>query len=471
MRRFALSLLVAAMPLMGDKLPVPKPNVPIPRAFEHQPAGAAEGPATQWWKAFGDPLLDELLDRVARTNLDVRKAGARLAEASALRGSTKSALLPGIDNATSATQLRGGFNQGVVRVPNTPGAAAGGSFVTPFESGLVSAGFNMRWELDVFGGLRKSLLASKADERSAAEDVRDMQVLVRAEVARNYIEMRAAEEQIEFVKATAAAEKEMLYLVRTRADAGLANQLDVDRQIVQLASTGAVLPDLDSQRLRSAHRIAVLLGEYPATLLERLSSASNTKLAVPPVPIAVPGEVLRRRPDIRRADAQIAAAYARAGSARADLYPKFVIMGLSGRQSTDVSGLTVGAGNFFSVGPGISLPIFNGGKIRSNIAAQDARLEQALRSYEQEVLSAFEETENAFIARDRAEQRRRELQAGLAAARESVVLAQELYVKGLTDFLAVLDAQRQQFQIERGFADSSASVLLGTVLLHKALGE
>jgi outer membrane protein TolC len=165
------------------------------------------------------------------------------------------------------------------------------------------------------------------------------------------------------------------------------------------------------------------------------------------------------------------AAYARAGAARADLYPKFVITGLSGRQATDFSGLTVGAGNFFSVGPGISLPIFNVGRIRSNIAAQDARLEQAVRYYEQEVLAAFEETENAFIAWDRAEQRQRELQAGLAAARRSVDLAQELYVNGLADFLAVLDAQRQQFQIDREVADSKASVLLGTVRLYKALGD
>jgi outer membrane protein TolC len=153
------------------------------------------------------------------------------------------------------------------------------------------------------------------------------------------------------------------------------------------------------------------------------------------------------------------------------LYPKFVITGLSGRQATGLSGLTVGAGNFFSFGPGISLPIFNFGKIRSNIAAQDARLEQAVRAYEQELLAAFEETENAFVARDRAEQRHRELQAGLAAAERSIAMAEELYAKGLSDFLAVLDAQRSRFQFERELAAANTAVLGATVNLYKALGR
>jgi NodT family efflux transporter outer membrane factor (OMF) lipoprotein len=470
MIRFILILLIPAVPLAGRERPAPKPNVTVPGAFEHRPALQNAPAKPMWWKAFGDPLLDELLDRASETNLDLRKARARLAEASALRGAARSTLLPSVDTTASAVQLRGGFNQGVVRLPNTL-EAQGGGFVTPFDSSLVSAGFNMRWELDVMGGLRKSLKAATAEEVAVSEDIRYIQVLVRSEIIHNYIEVRSAEEQIAIVEANAASENDMLGLVRSRADAGLGTELDVDRQVVQLASVRALLPDLEAQRLRSAHRIAVLLGEYPAALLQRFTTASSKKLAVPPTPRAVPTELLRSRADIRRADAQIAAAYARAGAARADLYPKLVITGLSGRQTTGLAGITVGAGNFFSVGPGISLPIFNFGKIRSNIAVQDARLEQAVRSYEQDLLGAFEETENAFVARDRAEQRRRQIQEGLAAAERSVALAQELYIKGLTDFLAVLDAQRGQFQMQRELAASDASVLLGTVTLYKALGE
>jgi NodT family efflux transporter outer membrane factor (OMF) lipoprotein len=408
-----------------------------------------------------------LIDRAERANLDIRKAASRLAEAEASRRGSRSALLPDISSSVSANELRGGFNQGVIRAPG-PGAGTG-SLISPFETSVLSAGFNMRWEIDVFGALRKSLNAAGADAVAAAENLRDVHAIVRAEVARNYVELRAAEDQAAIVRATEAAEKDLLDLIRVRADAGLASDLDVERQVTQLASVRSALPDLDAQRLQAAHRLGVLLGQTPAALIEELEQP-NPGLQVPEPPRALPGEVLKRRPDVRRAEAQIAAAFARAGAARRERYPKFVITGLTGRQSTDVSGLTLGAGNFFSFGPGISLPIFNFGRIRSQIAARDAQLEQALRTYEQDVLAAFEEAENAFVLRDRAEQRRRDLEIGVAAAKRSVELARELYVRGLSDFLTVLDAQRQQFAMERELAASDAAVLRSTVALYKALG-
>jgi NodT family efflux transporter outer membrane factor (OMF) lipoprotein len=298
----------------------------------------------------------------------------------------------------------------------------------------------------------------------------DVQIVVRAELARNYIELRGFEEQAAIVQSDIEAERETLELVRVRADAGLASQLDVERQATQLATVQAILPDLRAERLRAAHRIAVLLGEEPGALLAELDR-NAPHLAEPEIPAAVPSEVLKRRPDVRRAESQIAAAYARAGAARAELFPKFVITGLSGRQATDLSGITLGAGNFFSVGPGISLPIFNAGRIRMNIAANDARLEQAVHAYEAEILAAFEETENAFVSRDSAQTKMRDLENGFEAAVRSVDLAQELYLRGLSDFLSVLDAQRQRFQIERELAASRTDVLRSTVALYKALGE
>ena len=448
--------------------PSPRVSVPAPQAFRNQPAGTDGSGIDEWWKGFGDPLLDRLVERAARANLDVRKAGARLAEAEAARRGSRSPLLPDIGASASATQLRGGFSQGVIKAPS-PGGAGTGNLVSPFETSVISGGLNMRWEIDVFRALGKSLKAATGDAQAAAENVRDVQAIVRAEVARNYVELRAAEDQMAIVRATIASESELLDLIRVRADAGLASDLDVERQAAQLASVQAALPDLDAQRLAAIHRIGVLLGEAPAALRDQLE-AQHERLQAPLAPRAIPGEMLQRRPDLRRAEAQIAAAYARAGAARADLYPKFVITGLSGRQATDVSGLTVGAGNFFSFGPGISLPILNFGRIRSQIAARDAQMEQAQRSYEQDVLAAYEETENALVARDRAEQRRRDLELGVSAAKRSVDLAQELYTRGLSDFLTVLDAQRQQFAMERELAASNAAVLRSTVALYKALG-
>jgi NodT family efflux transporter outer membrane factor (OMF) lipoprotein len=455
---------IAADPAM------PKALVAVPDRFQHQLAGVNAGSHSQWWKLFGDPLLDSLIERAGRTNLDLRIAGARLAESRALRGESKSALLPAVDGTASATHLRGGFNQGVTRIPNAAGALPSGSLVAPFETSVVSAGFTSRWEIDLFGGLRKQLRAANADVQAAAENIADVRTVMQAEVARNYIELRGAEEQAAIVRANIEAEREMLELIQVRADAGLASDLDVERQLAQLSAVQAALPDLDMERLRAAHRIAVLLAEEPGALLVELDRPSSA-LAVPAVPAAVPSDVLKQRPDIRRAEAEITAAFARAGAARAELYPKLVITGLTGRQATDFGGLTIGAGNFFSVGPGITLPIFHAGRIRANIAAQDARLEQAVRRYESEVLAAFEETENAFVSRDRAELKRKELDTGVRAAIRSIELAQELYVRGLADFLTVLDAQRQRFLIERDLAASRTAVLRGSVALYKALGE
>jgi multidrug efflux system outer membrane protein len=468
-RSIAVTFLFA-LSVFAEHTPTPKPEVTVPAAFRNQAVDAGNERPDQWWKTFGDPLLDELMERAGSSNLDIRKAAARLTEAEAMRNGSRSALLPSLDSSTSINRLRGGFNQGVIRVPNAPGAPQTGSFVSPFETSILSGGFNMRWELDVFGGLRKALNASTADAKAAEENVRDVRVIVRAEVARNYVEMRGAEDQMAIVRANVDTERDLLELVRSRAEAGLASELDVERQIAQLATASAVLPDLDAQRLQAVHRIGVLLGEEPAALTDKLRAAGPA-LAVPAAPMAVPTEVLKRRPDIRRAEAQITAAYARAGAARADLYPKFVITGLSGRQSTDVSGLTLGAGNFFSVGPGITLPIFNAGRIRSRIAAQDAQLTEAVRTYEQDVLAAFEETENAFVTRDRAAQRHHYLKTGVAAANRSIELAQDLYLHGLSDFLTVLDAQRQKFQAERELAATSTAILRSTIALYKALGE
>jgi NodT family efflux transporter outer membrane factor (OMF) lipoprotein len=465
----AVMLCLAASLAVGAANPeTPRVSVPVAAEFRNVPVGSDQIAIEQWWKGFDDPLLNELIERAGRANLDIRKAASRLAEAQASRKESRSALLPDISGNASASGLRGGFNQGFTRAPSS-GTAGSGNLISPFETSVVSAGFNMRWEIDVFGALRKSLSAAGADAIAAAENLRDVQAIVRTEVARTYVELQAAEDQIAIIRANADSEKELLDLVRARADAGLASDLDVERQLSQLASIQATLPELDAQRLQAIHRLGVLLGDNPVALVSQLQQRSRP-LQVPETPRAIPSEVLKRRPDVRRADAQIDAAYARVGAARADLYPKFVITGLSGRQATDASGLTLGAGNFFSFGPGVSLPIFNFGRIRSQIAARNAQLEQAMRSYEQDVLAAIEEAENAFVARDRAEQRRRDLEMALAAASRSVELARELYLRGLSDFLTVLDAQRQQFAMEREVAASNAAVLRNTVALYKALG-
>jgi NodT family efflux transporter outer membrane factor (OMF) lipoprotein len=240
--------------------------------------------------------------------------------------------------------------------------------------------------------------------------------------------------------------------------------------MAQLASLEAMIPSLEAVELISAHRLSVLLGEQPETLLAELRAPAPPLKDPDEIGVGVPSELLKRRPDIRRTEMEIQAAFARVGVAKADLYPKFVISGLSGRQTTEFSGFTLGAGNFFSVGPGISLPIFTAGKVRSNIAVQKARLEQAVIQYRQDVLTAAEETENAMASYRAQHERHQKLTAALEASRRAVDLSQELYTRGLADFLSVLEAQRQQYAAEDELTRCDTQLVTQAVALYKALG-
>ncbi|MGH8630655.1 MAG: TolC family protein, partial [Burkholderiales bacterium] len=246
--------------------------------------------------------------------------------------------------------------------------------------------------------------------------------------------------------------------------------LDVERQTAQLAVTQAAIPALESAKIQIIHRVSLLLGEEPHALVGELEQAQALPSAPPEVPAGLPSELLKRRPDVRRAEAEITAATARAGAARRELFPKFVLTGFFGRQATDVSGLTLGAGNFFGIGPGIQLPLFTGGRIRSNIAVQEARLEQAVRSYECEVLAAAEETENALAAYRYEQQRHASLSAAVSASREAVELARELYLAGTGDFLSVLEAQQALYTNESQLVDNEKALVVNLVSLFKALG-
>jgi NodT family efflux transporter outer membrane factor (OMF) lipoprotein len=231
-----------------------------------------------------------------------------------------------------------------------------------------------------------------------------------------------------------------------------------------------MVPALESAKQMGIHRLSVLLGEEPGTLGAELTEAKPLPATPPVVPVGLSSDLLRRRPDIRRADAEVAAASARVGVARSDFFPKITLTGSAGRQGTSFSGLTLGAGNFFAVGPAIRLPIFTGGRLRANMEAQKQRLSQAQLAYRSTVLRSLEETENALTAYGREQERREHLQAAAQSSRESTRLANELYTRGLADFLTVLDAQRQQLAIEDDLVQSDTAVVTDLVALYKALG-
>ena len=456
-----------------------KPKVQTPKA--HVPAGWNEPVAhgvvvdstavREWWKTFQDPTLDTLVERAGRANLDLRLAAERVTEARAARGVSKSALLPSVATSGGYTRVRGGIAQGLNRAGVVSGSPASrSSLLAPFETNIFQLGFDASWELDFFGGLRHGVDAATADLRATEEGERDVLVTMLAEIGRNYLELRGTQKRLQIVRSNIETQQQTLDLTRVRYRAGLATDLDVARAAAQLATTQAAIPSLQESQARGAHRLAVLLGEEPGALRAALEKQGPLPLVPSSIPIGLPSDLLLRRPDVRQADAEIAAATARLGVARAERFPKFALTGLMGRQGTSVGGLTLGAGNFFSFGPGVRLPIFTGGRIRSNIAVQDARLQQAATQYESVVLKSLEDVENALAAYSREQERRTKLQQAVDESRRAVGLANELYLRGLGDFLSVLEAQRSRYELEDELAKSETSVVVNLVALYKAVG-
>jgi NodT family efflux transporter outer membrane factor (OMF) lipoprotein len=463
----------ASWPKVGPKYESPKASVPD---FYHQ-AGAAgtNGDASvgNWWATLNDGELTSLIDRAVRANLDLKIASSRILEARAARRVTRADLLPSVTSSDNIQRVRGGLTQGLFNTnAGRPGAGASGrsSLLTPFESSVYQFGFDASWEIDFFGGRRRALEAATADLDAIGEARRDTLVSLLAEVARNYSELRGFQKRLDIVHQNINLQQDSLDLTKVRADAGLGTQFDVERQSAQLDSTRALVPQLETAAIQTIHRLGVLLGEEPGTLLTELTDTKPLPTVPPVVPVGLPGDLLKRRPDIREADARVAAETARVGVARADLFPKILLTGAAGRQGTEPSGLTLGTGNFFSVGPAITLPIFTAGKIRGNIEAQKQRLEQAVTQYQSTVLKSLEETENALVAYGHEKDRQEKLVAAVEASRQATMLANELYTRGLSDFLSVLDAQRQQLAADDDLAQSDTAVITNLVALYKALG-
>ena len=439
-----------------------RPAAPVAQQWSGEQArGTSTGePVEQWWLSFNDPEFRSLIERAVKANLDLKLATARIAEARAVRGIAKSGLFPTVEASASATRNR----QRVIAPAN--GAAA----IVPVEFNNFQCGFDASWELDVFGRVRRGLQAANADVAAAREARRDVLVAVLGEVGRTYAELRGFQFRLDIAQKNIATQQDTLDLTKSRATAGLATELDVARAAAQLETTRSVVPSLQSGIEISIHRLSVLLGQEPSALRAEVSPTAPVPMIPPEVPVGLRSELLERRPDVRQAEAQIAAATARVGEAKAEWFPRFTLFGSAGRQASQLHEITLGMGNFFSAGPAVSLPIFTGGRIRSNIRVQDARLQQVVIGYRSTVLSALEETENALVNYSEEQSRRERLENAVKSNEEAVRLSSELYKAGLTDFLSVLDAQRELYANEDLLAQSRAAQAVNLIALYKALG-
>ncbi len=436
------------------------PVTTMPAAWEGPATAPASQPATQpavdlaqWWKSFQDPTLNALVERAIASNLDIKQAELRIRQAAGSRGVVASAFWPTVDVNASGQRSR------------TPAGGSKGITQNSFRAGLDAV-----WELDIFGGVRRNIEASEADLQAAVEDRRDVLVTLVSEVALNYTQLRGFQQQIVIAKRNLDAQKDTAQLTRKKFGAGLVGSLDVANADAQVATTEATIPTLEAGARQTIYNISVLLGRPPAELVKELSPDGPIPPSSPDVPVGLPSELLRRRPDIRKAEAQIHGATARIGVATADLFPKFTLTGSLGFEADKLAQMGNLNNRFWSFGPAMSWPLFDAGRISSNIEVQKALTEQSVLTYQQTVLTALQEVESAMISYDRERVRNASLIVAQEADRRAVDLATRLYKQGQTDFLNVLDAQRSLFATDAALIQSTQTLNTDLIALYKALG-
>jgi len=454
-----------------------QPRVKLPGGF----AEATTRPTTQpvqlsaWWAAFDDPALDSLIQRAVRSNHDLKIAAHRVREARAARGIARAGFWPNANASSAYQRSRMSLNTPIGAIAGGGSAGAGPGAGAPFSFPGVEldnwqAGFDASWELDLFGGVRRGIEAAEADVAAAHENHRDVLVTLTAEVARNYIELRGLQQQLAIAEQNLAAQRQTVNLTQQKLKAGISGELDVTRAKAQVASMEASLPVLHTAIKRSLHRLGVLLGQDPNALVDELARAEPIPSGPAVVPPGLPSELLRRRPDIRRVERQLAAATARIGVATADLYPRFSLTGQFGFQSDSFNNWFSWDSRTWAFGPTLRWSIFNAGRVRSNIQVQNARQAAALEQYHQSILLAVSEVEDALAAFYDKQARRAALAAAVDANRRAVELARISYDAGLSDLLVVLDAQRSLYASEDQLIQCQSAVAADLVALFKALG-
>jgi multidrug efflux system outer membrane protein len=419
----------------------------------------------EWWNAFNDPTLSSLVEMAVRSNLDLLQAEARIRQARATRGVAGAPLWPAVD--ASALYQRSQSSSATV-------GASGASLSIATAGGLrelFQVGLDASWELDIFGGTRRNVEAATADLKAALEDRRDVLVTLVGDVGNNYLNLRGVQQQIVIARKNLEAQRRNAEITRRRFEAGFVSRLDVANADAQVATTASQIPILESSARAAIYSLGVLLGRPPAALEKDLIKESPIPGTPPEVPVGLPSELVRRRPDIRRAEAQLHAATARIGVATADLFPKFSLTGSFGFSSNDLTKLgNLANSKFWSFGPSVTWPIFAGGSIYWNIKVQDALTEQALLTYQKTVLTALQDVETALVAYAKEQEHRKSLAEAVDNNRTAVDLAMKLYVAGKTDFLNVLTAQLNLYTSENALVQSIRTVDTNLIALYKALG-
>ncbi len=452
----ALALLALAGCTIGPNYA--RPDLEVPLAFKEGAPWKAAAPQDQlprgkWWQIYGDPVLDELEEQAAAANQDLAAAFARVTQARAIARIDQADRVPRVDLNASAGRVRtsGDFSF-------TGSGTTGNSFSVPFD---------LSYEIDLWGRVRRSVEASRAEAGASEADYQSLLLALQAEVARSYFALRALDAEFVLLQRSVELRRENLALVTSLFKNGQVGQLDVSRAETELASTQAEAVGLQKRRSELEHALAVLTGQ----------SASNFALAAAPLDLApltvapgLPSSLLERRPDVAAAERQMAAANARIGVAETAFFPAVSLTGSAGYASTEASGLFDWDSRSWALGPAISLPIFEAGRNSANLERARAAHEEAVARYRQQVLVAFAEVEDSLAGLRILAEQAEALDRSVAAARQAAEISGKRYRAGLVSYLEVVDSQRTALQVERGAVQTLGQRMQASVSLIKALG-
>ena len=447
------------------------PAISTPERYAESPVsgGPSDSELAGWWSGFGDPQLSDLVNRALAQNLDVEMAAARIHEARARERVAGAAALPQVDAQGSVTRQRISENA----IPAPPGSGGGGgsgSFGLPGQEFTTwRAGFDASWELDLFGKTRRSVEAARGRTGAAIWNRRDLQVTIAAEVVSTYVTLRTLQQRIANAEAEFARQQRFEQLVAARARGGLVTGQDLAQQSSERSTAAAAIPGLKAEAEAQVHALGVLTGETPEALIGQLARPRALPSA-PAIPAGLPSDLLRRRPDIRAAERELAASTADIGVAVADLYPRFSLTAAPALVSTALASLLKWGSRSFTISAAVDWPIFNGGRTRANIAVANARQEQSLVAYRKSVLTALQDVEDSLSRTEGDRDQLAKLEGALGSAQRAEHIARTRYRGGLVTLSDVLVAQGRRLSLENQVIETKGALARDTAGLFKALG-
>ena len=484
-----LACLAIAGCTVGPDFKAPTSVTPA-QVFERTQAAQASSKAVEadfnqdWWTLFNDPTLNALEKQLADANLDVAAASARLRQSRAETRVAGAAAYPTIDGNASYNRERGSPNGilGLLGVSPTGSPSQSASGATPLgvaplpgskgspPYNLYQFGFDAAWEIDIWGRVRRSIEATTAQADASYEDRNAVLLSARAELARDYIQLRNTQALLQIAKQNLDIARNTAKLTQIRVRDGVTTDLDVANALAQVASIESLIPTLESQSETSINAIGVLLDEEPGTLTQTLGEPHDVPELPAQVPIGFPSELVQRRPDIRKAEADLHAATASIGVAKADFYPRISLNGSAGFQSLQLSNLANWASAQYVIGPSITMPIFEGGRLKGTLQLREAQQQEAAIAYKHTVLNAWREVDDSLVVYDAEQRRRDQLTAVVTLNQRALSIAQQRYKAGALDYLDVLNVQRQLLEGQSNLEQSKATAAANLITLCKALG-